>query len=296
MDALDGIGSRLCHHDPGARRSGKADHINVGMRRNRGTNNRSFALHQIEHTSGNARCVHDFGEDRGTAGAFFGWLQDHCIATRKRGRDFQGNLVQRPVPRRDHADNADGFIHRQPAADLFAELKILERGNRAHKGANPRADLRGLRKAHRRAHFGRHRARQIGNALFIFGDDVFHQRNALFAAGLRPGFERGLCSGNRGIDIGHRAQHDFGADFLGRRADHFVARAADAVDPCAVDVVFQIAVHESLRSRCMMMSMWCCRSMIQVCNCMLYIQLSRNCRSYGPSRDKRVIRIAARLA
>ena len=44
-------------------------------------------------------------------------LQDHGAAGGERGRDLAGDLVQRPVPRRDHADDADGFAQHHRGAD-----------------------------------------------------------------------------------------------------------------------------------------------------------------------------------
>jgi Aldehyde dehydrogenase family len=47
-------------------------------------------------------------------------------AGRERGEHFHGHLVYRPVPRRDHAADADRLLHDPRCAALFVELKILQ--------------------------------------------------------------------------------------------------------------------------------------------------------------------------
>ncbi|PAV68043.1 hypothetical protein WR25_23257 [Diploscapter pachys] len=110
MHALDGRRRSLCHRDAGARRSGKAHHVDAGVSRQRRADCGAVAVDEVEDTRGYARLVQDFGEDHRTARRFLGRLENHRIAGGERGRDLGANLVERPVPRRDHRDDADRVI------------------------------------------------------------------------------------------------------------------------------------------------------------------------------------------
>ena len=156
----------------------------------------------------------DFSKDRGVAGAFFRRLEDHRIAARKRWRDFQSNLIEWPIPRRDHANDADGFINDRVCAVLFAKCKILERCDGAKECAQTGWPLSGSGKADWRAHFIRHGFGNIGNALFIFLDDATKQFEPFFAGGLAEGNERFLRGGDGGINICGGAHRDFGTGFF----------------------------------------------------------------------------------
>ena len=216
------------------------------MRGDCSTNGRAITLHEVEHARRNAGSIHHFSKDSRVAWAFFGGLQHHGVASRYAGGDLECNLVQRPVPWRNQPDNADGFVNYCIRTDLFFERKLLKCGQRAKETAKAGRGLRHGGKADRRTHFGRHRFGEIGNPLFIFLDDAVHQRDALFAARLAEGLECLPCSCNRCIHVGLRAEGDFGARLFGRRADNLVALATNAVDPFAVDIMLQIAVHVSL--------------------------------------------------
>jgi len=76
--------------------------------------------------------MEDFREDQGRGRGEFARLQDHGAAGGERGRNLAGDLVQRPVPRRDHADDADGLAHHHGGADRLPEMVVLQhiqRGN-----------------------------------------------------------------------------------------------------------------------------------------------------------------------
>ena len=216
------------------------------MRCNRGANSRAVALHQVEHAGRHAGGVHHLGEDRGAARAFLGRFQHHRIAAGERRGHLQRDLVQRPVPRRDHADDADRFIDNRVGTDLLGKFEILQRFQRAHEAAETGRRLRGVAEADRRAHFDRQRRGDIGHALLIFLDDPAEQRQPLLARALAEGLERRLRGGDGGIDIGFGSEHDFGAGFLGRGIDDLVRRAADRIHPFAVDVILFVAVHGHL--------------------------------------------------
>ena len=68
------------------------------------------------------------------------------------GRDLAGDLVDRPVPRRDHADHADRLAHDRGRADLLLEVIVLQRLQRRRQMAEAGAGLRALGHRDRRAH------------------------------------------------------------------------------------------------------------------------------------------------
>ena len=53
-------------------------------------------------------------------------LEHDRAAGRERRRDLRGDLVQRVVPRRDRADDADRLAHDQRVADLLLPRDVLE--------------------------------------------------------------------------------------------------------------------------------------------------------------------------
>jgi hypothetical protein len=245
VHALDGVGRRLGHHDPGAGRTGEADHVDIGMAADRGAHAGAIALDQVEHAGRHAGGIHHFGQDRGAGRAFFRRLEHHGVARRQGRRHFQRDLVEWPVPGRDQADDADRFISHLERAVVFHELEILERGDRAHEAADARADLGGAGKAERRAHFLGHGVGKVGNALLVFFHHAAKQGEPFLARGAAERLEGAARGSDGGIDIGRGAQRDRGARFLGRRVDHFMATATLAIDPLAVDVMLKAFAHRA---------------------------------------------------
>ena len=64
-------------------------------------------MDQIENTGGEAHLVNDLGVDHGGNRRVFGWFQNTGTPRRQRRYNLQRNLVDRPVPRRNQAANAD---------------------------------------------------------------------------------------------------------------------------------------------------------------------------------------------
>ena len=84
------------------------------------------AVDEIEHALRHAGLMQDLGEDQRRGRRVFRGLQDHGAAGGKRRRDLAGDLVERPVPRRDHADDADRLAHDHGGAERLLELVVLE--------------------------------------------------------------------------------------------------------------------------------------------------------------------------
>ncbi|KIU01458.1 hypothetical protein QU38_01525, partial [Staphylococcus aureus] len=138
------------------------------------------------------------------------------------GGDLGDDLVERPVPGRDHRDHADGLVHDQAVADLLLEPEFPERLGGGHQVAEAGADLRGPGQADRGTHLQADRLGHVAGAILVLGEDRFDQRHPLVDAGAREALKGLARRGDGMVDIGFGAQRDLGDGFLGRRVDHFV--------------------------------------------------------------------------
>ena len=80
---------------------------------------------QVEHAGRQADVVDDLGEDEGVERGDLARLEHHGAAGGHRVGDLGGDLVQRVVPRRDAADDADRLLHDEAVADRRLVLVAL---------------------------------------------------------------------------------------------------------------------------------------------------------------------------
>ncbi len=243
MHTLDRRGGRLRDRDPGAGRTREADHIDLLVARQRRADPGTVAVDQVEHPRRHSRRVEDLRQDHRAARGFLRRLQDHRVARRQRGCDLRADLVERPVPRRDHRHHPDRFVDDAVLADCFRKAEFFQRGERAEEIAEPRGCLRRGREADRRAHLLTGRLRQIGDACLVTLDDPFEQSEAVGDTRLAEARERLARRGDRLVDVGGAAERDLADRLFGRGIDDVVARAAVTLDPGTVDIMLQIAVH-----------------------------------------------------
>src|SRR5204863_398524 len=78
-------------------------------------------------------------------------------------RDLAGDLVQRPVPGRDHADHADGLAQDDGGAEILLKMVVLQHFQRRGDMAETGAGLQPLGHRQRRTHL-------VGNG----GADFLH--------------------------------------------------------------------------------------------------------------------------
>ena len=108
----------------------------------------------------------DLGEDERGQRRDLARLEDDRAAGGERRRDFRCDLVQRIIPRRDAADDADRFVHDRRVADLlvlrFARRDLRDR--RERHARQTRLDHDGLRDRH--AEFARHEHGDLHAARF----------------------------------------------------------------------------------------------------------------------------------
>jgi hypothetical protein len=88
----------------------------------------------------------------------------------------------------------------------------------------------------RGAHFFHDGLRNLVVAPRVDIEYRLQQRHALLTRGLRIALESVSGGGNRGVDVGGRAQADSPVDLLGCRVDDIESARLDGVYPAAVDI------------------------------------------------------------
>ena len=92
---------------------------------------RARAGDQVEHAGRQADLVDDLGEDERVERGDLARLEHDGAAGGQRGRDLADDLVERVVPRRDAADDADRLAHDQGVADLLLVRVVRRRAARS---------------------------------------------------------------------------------------------------------------------------------------------------------------------
>ncbi len=93
---------------PGVDRAGERDPAHVGMGDERRAGLLADPLNHVEGAVGHPGVACDVGEERGGERRPLGWLRDHGVPGRERGRDAPRREHQRRVPRRDHDGDPGG--------------------------------------------------------------------------------------------------------------------------------------------------------------------------------------------
>ena len=130
MHPLDSGRSRTGDFNPGPGRAGETHQINIGMRAHCRTDRWPIPVDQVEHALWYARRMQDFGPEIGAERCNLGRLQHHRAAGRQRRDHLAGDLVDRPVPRRDQCADADWLLADHRRATQFIEFVI---GKHTHR-------------------------------------------------------------------------------------------------------------------------------------------------------------------
>ena len=241
--ALHRVGRVLGHRDAGAGGAGEAHHVDILVARQRHADARAITVDKVEHALGHPGRVQDLGPDIGREGGDFRRLEHHGAAHGQRRRHLAGDLVDRPVPRRDEGAHADRLLGDQRGAAQFVELVALQHLDGGADMADAKRCLRLVRQPGRRAHFLGDGRGNVVVALLIFAGDGAQQLDALLDAGAAERGEGGLGGGDGAIDIGGAAQVDAARHLLGGRVDHVERVRRGRIHPGPVDVEFRVVTH-----------------------------------------------------
>ena len=136
------------------------------------------------------------------------------------GHDLAGDLVDRPVPRRDQAADADRLLDDERGAVLFLELEVLQHrrwpvSEVAHADARPGPAAASDWPARPSPRSSRRRGRRSASG--IRPGCACSRSSALLSRLLRPGRERLPRGLDRLVDVGGRADRDLAGHLLGGR-------------------------------------------------------------------------------
>ena len=127
---LHGLRGHLGDPLAGAGRAGERHHVDVGVGGDGLTDDRAEPGDEVEHAGGQPDLVDDLGQDERVDRRHLAGLEHDGVAGGERRRHLQGDLVQRVVPRRDAADDADGLAHDEAVADGLLEGEASARPGR----------------------------------------------------------------------------------------------------------------------------------------------------------------------
>ena len=166
----------------GARRARERDQVDIGMAGERRADARTIALDEIEHAGRHIRGMHDLGENMGGERRNFGGLEHHGAAGRERGEHLDGDLVHRPVPRRDQTADADGLFHDHRRAARLLEAEILQHFDGGVQMRGPQPHLKAIGERFRRSHLFGDRRAEVADALLVLPENALQYLEALLAA------------------------------------------------------------------------------------------------------------------
>ena len=199
--ALDAFARQRGDTAAGLQRSGEAHHVHIGMPDDRLADDATRAADDVEDAGGKTDLVRRVREHQRAERRQLRRLEDDGAAGGESRRDLRDHLMQRIVPRRDAADDADGLLHDERVPELLF-LRMLAQELRVQ--ADHRCRELGLhlgREAERRAHFVRDRFRRLRHARLHRGGQFFEPDGALFGRRLTPAVERLARGGNRAADV-----------------------------------------------------------------------------------------------
>ena len=219
-NGLDGLSRQLAHPLASTRRARERHHVDVGVGGDGLAHDGAGACYQVEHARREPDIVDDLSEDEGVEGRDLAGLQDDRAAGRERRRHLVGDLVERIVPRRDGADDADRLLDHERVAELLLPLDLVDQLLHRTEGHGGKAGLDDHRQVDRHAQLLGDDVGDVHRAgLQPFGDALDVLR-PLLGRGRRPRVEGALGRLYGLVDVvrcglGHTAH-----DFLGSGIDH----------------------------------------------------------------------------
>ena len=229
----------------GPRRAREADHVDARVGGDRLADDRAGTGDQVEHAGRKADLVHDLGEDERVERGDLARLEHDRAAGRERATDLADDLVERVVPRRDRADDADGLLDDEAVADLLFELERVEqRGERLHV-ARGQPGLDHGRPRDRHADLAGDHLGDLGRAGLeglVEADQVLL---ALLDRCGRPALECGAGRLDGLVDVAGRALRDRAHHLFGAGIDDLDRSRSVGGNPGTVDVQICVVAHRA---------------------------------------------------
>ena len=215
-DPLDGASGRLGDADPGLRRPGDADHVDLGMPGEQVADLPSGPTDDVDGAWRQAELVDDLGQVESRKRGRTGRLEDRRATSGQRGRQLRGKLVQRVVPRGNRRDDPGRLPDQQGGSYPLFEGELLEDVGDRPEHVDRQADLDAARCGDRRPYFAAH---QVGELFFAGGQAVGDRPQRRHPVGNRtrgPSRKRRPGGGDCFFDLsggasGHAAHRLFGA-------------------------------------------------------------------------------------
>ncbi len=223
--------------------AGDRDHVDIRVGRHRTTDLGAAAIDQIEYPRRQTRVMHQLCEQQGAQGRQFAGLEHHGAAGRDGRGDLGGDLIQRPVPRRDQPAHTDGLaFDRRAAFDGVEAVSRQQVTCDTHVFCGQR-HLHGPRRTDGCAHLQRDRLRQLFLALENQLVDPADDLGAGVWRGAGPAGKGCPRCRNCTVDIGGRATGDMRHHFFGRWVDHRDTDRVERGGPTTIDIQFQRGVR-----------------------------------------------------
>src|SRR5258707_11084199 len=156
------------------------------MTRNGSTYGRTSTVDEIVYPLRDTGLVKDLCDDMGCEGRDLRRLVHHRVAGRQSGHDLAHDLVDRPVPRRDHADYTDCLApNRRPSTLSVLEGVGLEHLDPCLQVKETHTDLQVFGECRRRAELLNERVRQVLVAICEARENAPQQIDPLLPRGPR---------------------------------------------------------------------------------------------------------------
>ena len=243
---LDAVGCGLGHGNARARGAREGHHVYAGVGGHGLAHTGAVAVDEVEDAGRHARLVKHLGHEQGIERGDLRGLEHHGAACGQGRGNLAHDLVDGPVPGRDHADHAHGLVHDGRAALHMFEGKVLEDLDGGAQMGHTHGGLRRLGQPQRRPHLLRDGLHKVAVAALVDLQHLGQQGQALFAAGARVALERATRGGHSLVHIGGRSHADAGNGLLVGGIDDLQAARADRIHPLAVDIELQMVLHEAI--------------------------------------------------
>ncbi|BDD66145.1 hypothetical protein Sj15T_11660 [Sphingobium sp. TA15] len=139
----------------------------------------SLAMDKIEYARRNAGLLKYLSQNMRTERRQLGWLEYHRAARRQRRHHLSCDLIDRPVPGRDHSDDSDRLPMDRCASARFLEGKTAECINHQLQMRRARKDMSIAGEHVGRTNLGADRLGKILLTLFIDRKNRGKQRRPL---------------------------------------------------------------------------------------------------------------------